>query len=447
MGVMPVRRLLLSMSFPMVVSMLVQACYNVIDSVFVARINENALTAVSLAFPVQMLMIAFASGTGVGMNALLSRSLGEKNFDRVNRTAANGVFLAWVSSIPFLLFGIFFSERFFLAQTGVREIVDFGHDYLSIVCPFSIAVFSQIAFERLLMSTGLTIYSMLAQTAGAVTNIILDPIMIFGMLGCPEMGMAGAALATVIGQTLAAALALGFNLGRNREIDFRARGFRPDREIIGKIYLVGAPSILMAATGSVMTYGMNLILMAFTPTAAAVFGVYFKLQSLLLLPVFGLNNGMVPIVAYNFGARNRERIVKTIRLAVLYAEGVMLAGSLLFQLFPNQLLGLFNANAAMLALGAPALRIIGIHFVLAGACVVFISTLQALGNGLESLLIAFTRQLVVLLPAAWLLSLTGSVGAVWWAFPLAECATLAVSGHLLKRVFRQKVDAWCAGGN
>jgi putative MATE family efflux protein len=428
------------MSLPMVVSMLVQACYNVVDSVFVAQINENALTAVSLAFPVQMLMVAFAAGTGVGLNAFLSRSLGERNFDRVNRTAINGVFLALASSVPFLLFGLFFTERFFLSQTDDLEIVGFGHDYLSIVCMFSIAVFSQIAFERLLMSTGLTIYSMLAQIAGAVTNIILDPIMIFGLLGFPAMGMAGAALATVIGQTLAAALAIYFNLRFNHEIEFKAKGFRPDGQIIKGIYAVGAPSILMMATGSGMTYCLNLILISFTPTATAVFGIYFRLQSLLFLPILGLNNGMVPMVAYNFGAGNKNRIVQTIRLAAMYAEGIMFLGVAAFELFPDKLLQLFNASEGMLAIGIPALRIIGIHYLLAGFCLVFISTLQALGNGLESLIIAITRQLGVLLPAAWLLSLTGSVTAVWWAFPLAEGVTLALSGYLLKNVFRQKVD-------
>ena len=439
MGVSPIHRLLLSMSIPMVVSMLVQACYNVVDSIFVSSLGEDALTAVSLAFPVQMLMIAVATGTGVGVNSLLSRSLGERNFDRVNKTAANGVFLAWASSAVFMAFGIFFVGDFFGSQTDNAGIVGYGREYLSIVCIGSLGVYNQILFERLLSSTGKTFLSMLAQLSGAIANLILDPIMIFGLFGFPRMETAGAALATVIGQILAAAVAIRLNLSRNREIRLSMRRFRPDPDIIRRIYAVGLPSILMASIGSVMTYGINLILIPFTTTAAAVFGVYFRLQSLLIMPIFGLNNGMVPIVAYNYGAGARERIVKTIRLAALYAEGIMIGGSLAFQLFPERLLDLFNATGEMLAIGVPALRTIGIHYLFAGFCIVFISTFQALGNGLESLFISFTRQLVVLLPAAWLLSLTGSLDAIWWSFPLAEGVTFAVSALLLRRVYRLKI--------
>jgi putative MATE family efflux protein len=439
MGVMPVNRLLLNMSIPMILSMLLQACYNVVDSVFVARIDESALTALSLAFPVQMLMVAVVVGTGVGVNACLSRSLGERNFDRVNRIAANGIFLAWGSSLAFMLFGLFFPESYFRGQTGIEEIISHGRDYLSIVCLGSFALYNQVTFERLLVSTGRTFYAMVAQMSGALANLALDPIMIFGLFGFPRLGTAGAALATILGQALAAALAFHFNVRHNREIRLSGRGFRPDWKIIGRIYAVGIPSILMAALGSVMTYGMNLILIPFTVTAATVFGVYFRLQSFLVMPIFGLNNGMVPIVAYNFGAGNGERIRRTIRLAAGYAAGIMLLGAAVFELFPDRLLAMFNASETMLTIGIPALRIIGIHFPLAGFCIVFISTFQALGNGLESLFVSFTRLIVVLLPSAWLLSLTGSLNAVWWSFPLAEAATLAVSACLLRRVFRRKI--------
>ena len=434
MGVLPIRRLLVGMSLPMMTSMLIQACYNIVDSIFVAHINENALTAVSLAFPMQMLMIAVATGTGVGINAYLSKSLGQRRRELVNRIAANGVFLALVSSLAFMFFGLFLAERFFLAQTDIPEIIAHGKEYLTVVCGLSIGVFTQVTLERLLASTGRTIYYMLAQLSGAVANLILDPIMIFGLLGCPRMGVFGAAAATVAGQFLAAGLALHFNLRKNHDIALSLRGFRPDFGIAIRIYLVGVPSILMAGVGSLMAYGMNQILLPFTATAAAVFGIYFKLQSFFIMPVFGLNNAMVPIVAYNYGARNRERVVQTVKFAMVCAEAVMILGLAAFLALPERLLGLFNANDHMLAIGVPALRIIGLHYAVAGFCIVSISTFQALGNGMYSLLVAVTRQLVVLLPSAWLLSLTGSLAAIWWAFPIAESATMIVCLLLLKRI-------------
>ncbi|MDR1377313.1 MAG: MATE family efflux transporter [Synergistaceae bacterium] len=439
MGVMPVHRLLLSMSVPMVIAMLVQALYNVVDSVFVARLGENALTAVSLAFPVQSLIIGVGVGTGVGINAFLSRSLGEKNFDNVNKAALNGIFLAWVSCGAFMLVGLFGSTAFFLTQTDIPEIVRYGRDYLSVICLFSFAVFSQITLERLLVSTGKTFYSMISQMAGAVTNIILDPIMIFGLLGFPRMEVAGAALATVIGQAVGALVALGFNLRKNREISFSVKGFRPSAEIVKRIYAVGLPSILMASLGSVMVYGLNTILISFTSTAAAVFGVYFKLQSFVFMPIFGLNNGMVPILAYNFGARNKERVVQAIRLGLIYAVGIMSLGTVVFQALPDTLLLLFNATDEMLFLGIPALRIISLHYVFAGFCIVFLSVFQALGNGMESLFVAVSRQLVLLLPITWLLSLTGTVNAIWWAFPVTEFVTLLLCALLMRRVYDKKL--------
>jgi putative MATE family efflux protein len=435
MGVMPIHRLLLSMSIPMIGAMVVQALYNVVDSIFVAQIGENALTGVSLAFPVQMLLIGVAVGTGVGLNAYLSKSLGEKKFDTVNKTAMNGIFLAWVSCALFTLFGFLGVEAFFRAQTDISEIVGYGQEYLFVICIFSFGAFNQITLERLLTSTGRTFYSMISQTAGAVTNIILDPIMIFGLLGCPEMGVTGAALATVIGQTVGAGLALYFNLRKNTEIELSLKGFRPSLGIIKRIYAVGLPSILMGSLGSAMTYGLNSILISFTSTAAAVFGVYFKLQSFIFMPIFGLNNGMVPILAYNLGARKKERITGTIKLSLMYALGIMALGTAVFQIFPDKLLMMFNATEDMLSLGVPALRIISLHYLFAAFCIIALSVFQALGNGLYSLFVATSRQLFLLLPIAWALSLSGTVNAIWWAFPATEAATLVLCAILLKRAF------------
>ncbi len=439
MGVMPVNRLLISMSLPIMVSMLVQALYNVVDSMFVAQINENALTAVSLAFPIQNLMIAVSTGTGVGINALLSRSLGARDFEKVNKAASNGVFVMLLSSLPFVLFGLFLPRWFMLMQTDIDQIVDYGTQYLRLVSVLSFGLFGQIAFERLLQSTGRTMLSMLTQGLGAVINIVLDPIFIFGWLGMPRMGVTGAALATVVGQIVGFALGIWLNHAKNHEIKLNLRAFKPDGRIIGRIYSVGLPSIIMASISSVMTFGMNKILIAFSSTATAVFGVYFKLQSFIFMPVFGLNNGMVPIVSYNLGARKKERMVKTIQLAVLYAVGIMALGVLLFQLLPRQLMLLFNASETMMNLAVPALRIISVHFLLAGYSIVISSVFQALGDGVPSLIISVARQLLVLLPAAWLLSLTGQVNNVWWAFPIAELVSAALCTLFFARDYRRKI--------
>ena len=436
MGAMPVNRLLISMSLPMMISMLVQALYNIIDSIFVSRINENALTAVSLAFPLQSLMIAFGVGTGVGINALLSRALGEKDSEKVNKAAVNGIFLDGVNFVIFLLIGLFAATPFYLSQTGDAEIFSYGKQYLSIVCCCSLGMFTQFVFERLLQSTGKTFYTMLTQGIGALINIILDPIFIFGYFGLPAMGVAGAAIATVIGQTVAGIAAVAVNLKKNTEIKLQFRGFRPDMAIIGEIYKVGVPSIIMQSIGSLMTYGMNQILLAFTSTAATVFGVYFKLQSFVFMPIFGLNNGMVPIVAYNFGARNKERLTRTVKLSMVYAVCLMAAGFLVFQIFPAQLFAMFDASETMLAIGVPALRIISLSFVLAGVGIVSGSVFQALGNGVYSLIVSVARQLLVLLPVAFLLSLTGNLNAVWWAFPIAELVSFGVSVFFLIRIYR-----------
>lgn len=437
MGIMPVNKLLISMSLPMMVSMLVQALYNIVDSIFVSRINENALTAVSLAFPIQTLMVALGSGTGVGINAVLSKSLGEKNYDKANKAATNGVFLALISYIVFLLVGLLAVTPFYASQTDDAEIIAYGFQYMTIVCCFSCGMYAQFVFERLLQSTGKTFYTMITQGTGAVINIILDPIFIFGYLGMPKMGVAGAACATVIGQFVAGTMAFVINQKKNTEISLHFKGFRPDKHMIGQIYTVGIPSIIMQAIGSLMTYGMNRILMVFTSTAAAVFGVYFKLQSFIFMPVFGLNNGMVPIIAYNYGANKKDRLLKTEKLSVLYAMSIMLIGFLVFQTFPNILLDLFDASEAMLNIGIPALRIISISFLLAGFCIIEGSVFQALGNGIYSMLVSIARQLVVLLPAAYLLARLGNVNYVWWAFPIAELMSITMTIIFRFRIGRQ----------
>lgn len=439
MGVMPVNRLLITMSIPMMISMLVQALYNVVDSMFVARLSENALTAVSLAFPAQNLMIAVGTGTGVGVNALLSKSLGEKNFQRANQTANNAIFLAFCSYAVFAILGFFFARTFFLLQTDIPDIVDYGTSYLTICCICSFGSFWQIIFERLLQATGQTIYTMITQGLGAIINIIMDPILIFGLFGFPKMGVAGAAAATVLGQIVAMLLGLFLNLTKNKEIQLDIRLLRPNGSVIRQIYSVGIPSIIMVAISSVMTFGMNKILIAFTSTATAVFGVYFKLQSFVFMPVFGLNNGMVPIIAYNYGAKKPDRLTKTIKLGILYAVIIMLLGFLIFHLFTDKLLLLFNASDYMLEIGIPALRIISLSFLLAGFGVVTSSVLQSLSHGLFSLMVSLIRQLVVLLPTAFLLSFTGKLNLVWWAFPFAELFSAALCAYFLRTVYRKDI--------
>ena len=439
MGVMPVGKLLMSMSLPIMISMLIQALYNIVDSMFVARISEDALTAVSLAFPIQNLMIAVATGTGVGMNSLLSKALGAKDFDRSNRAATNGLFVLVLSCVPFMLFGGLLTDWFMRTQTDIESIILHGDSYLRVVCLVSVGSFGAIAVERLLQATGKTVYSMITQAVGAVVNIALDPVLIFGLCGLPAMGVTGAAVATVISQCVSFVLGIVFNVCCNREISLSYRGFRPNGHIIGRIYAVGVPSILMASIGSVMTFFMNRILIAFSSTATAVLGVYFKLQSFIFMPIFGLNNGLVPIVSYNYGAKKKKRMMRSIKLAILTALCIMAAGFLAFELIPDQLMGLYNASEHMLSIGEPALRIIGIHFLIAGYCIVAGSVFQALGNALPSLITSLARQLVVLLPVAWLLAQTGNVNNVWWAFPIAEVMSAAMTTLFFVREYRAKI--------
>ena len=436
MGTMPINPLLIKLSIPMMVSMLVQALYNVVDSIFVSHVSEGALTAVSLAFSLQNVMIAVGVGTGVGVNALLSKSLGEKDQERANKTAENGIFLALCSFAVFFVIGLTCMKPYFYAQTSDVEIAQQGIRYLSVCSIFSLGLFLQTMSEKLLAATGRTNLSMCSQLIGAIVNIVLDPIFIFGYCGEALSGTTGAAVATVVGQFCGAGAAIFFNLKKNPDIQLDWHGFRPSIEAIKRIYLVGLPSIAMQCVGSIMTFFMNQILMAFSATAVAVFGVYFKLQSFVFMPIFGMNNGMVPIISYNYGARKPERVKKTIRLAVLYAECIMLVGFCIFQFLPDKLLGLFAASDAMLAIGIPALRIICPHFLLAGAGLVLSSVFQALGNGVFSLTVSICRQLVVLIPAAWLLSRTGEVNMVWWSFIIAEVVSLTLSLIFMARINR-----------
>lgn len=439
MGVMPVGRLLVNMSLPMIISMLVQAMYNIVDSLFVARINEDALTAVSLAFPVQNLMIGIAVGTGVGMNALLSMSLGSGDVKTADKAAVNGIFLAAVSALLFLVLSFFVPEIYYNSQTDNARILGYGVDYLGIVTFCAAAVFMQMTFERILQSTGKTMFTMVTQGLGAIINIILDPIFIFGLCGVPEMGIKGAAYATVTGQLIAFALALFFNLKFNKEVSLSFKGFKPDIHIVKRIYAVGIPSMVMNAIVSVMTYGVNGILMGFTSTATAVYGIFVKLQSFAFMPVFGLNNGMVPIVAYNYGARRKERIMGTYKLSVIGGMGIMLLCFAIMQIFPKELLLMFDASDKMLEIGVPAIRIISLSFIFAGYSIVSSSMLQAMGHGMMSMLISLCRQLVVLLPLAYLMSLTGRLELVWCAMPAAELASLTLSTIFMVRLYKKVI--------
>lgn len=438
MGTMPVGRLLFNMSLPMMISMLVQALYNIVDSIFVAKLSENALTAVSLAFPLQTLLIAVGTGTGVGMNALLSKALGEHDTKKANKIASNAAFLYFLSYIVFLILGFTIVKPFYASQikNADKEIMNMGIDYLSTVMWFSFGLLAQVFFERLLTSTGRTIFSMTSQLCGAITNIILDPIMIFGLFGCPKMGVTGAAIATVVGQCVAAIVACSCNHNFNDEIELDLSSFRPSSKIIAMIYSISIPSIIMQSIGSIMTYSMNKILIEFSSTAAAVFGVYFKLQSFFFMPLFGLNNGITPIIAYNYGAQNRKRMLKTIKLSLIVAFCLTFIGFVCFEGIPQVLLGMFDASDDMLKIGIPALKIIGIHYLIAWFCIVCGTVFQALGKAVFSMIVSIMRQLVVLIPAAYILAKIGGLHVVWWAFPIAEVISLIVSLIFLLRINR-----------
>lgn len=437
MGTMPENKLLLSMAVPMMISMLVQALYNIVDSIFVSRICEDALTAVSMAFPWQNIVIAIAVGFGVGINALLSRALGQKNAERVNQVAVNGLLLAGLSYLLVLVAGLIGIRAYMRTQTDIETIVNYGITYLNTCILCSFGVFVEITFERFLQATGRTVYSMITQLTGAITNIILDPILIFGLLGFPKLGIAGAAWATVIGQCVGAVVAVMLNHFKNPEVHLRLRHIRPNGRLMGEITAISIPSIIMSCISSLTCFVMNMILIAYSSTAVAVFGVYFKLQSFVFMPVFGLNNGMVPIIAYNYGAQKPERIHKTIRLGMVYAVAIMMVGLLVFQLIPKELLLMFDASDAMLEIGAPALRIMSLAFVFAGIGIVSGSSCQAFGYSVYSMLISIARQIVVLIPAAYLLSLTGVLRSIWFAFPIAEIFSLILSLFFLRTTLKK----------
>ena len=449
MGVRPVGRLLFAMALPMALSMLVQALYNVVDSAFVSKIsdvNQDALNAVSLAFPVQNIMIGVATGIAVGVNALLSRGLGEKNQEEVNRSALNGLFLALCGTVLAALFGIFGAEAFMRSQTHNQAVIDYGTTYIRIITIVSFGIFGEIIFERLLQSTGRTVYTLITQGTGAVINIILDPILIFGLCGMPRMEVAGAAVATVAGQIVAFLLALILNRRKNPDVHLKLRGFRPEGRMIRRILGIGVPSMIMVAIGSLMYYGFNRILMRFEAVqtglgelGTAVFGAYFKLQSFIFMPVFGINNAVLAIAAFNYGARKPKRIIQVIRCGALGAACLMLLGVAAFQLFPEKLLALFNANEQMLSVGIPALRRLSLPFVFAGPCIIFGGVFQALGKSVYSMITSIARQIVVLLPAAFLLSLTEEIAAVWFAFPIAEIASLITSVVMMLILYRKKI--------
>ncbi len=444
MGIMPEGKLLLSMSLPIMISMIIQALYNIVDSVFVAQFSQDALTGVTVAFPMQNLMIAVGSGTGVGISAFLSKSLGEKKHELASKVAKTGLLLAGFSWFVFLIIGIFFARPFIASQTSSAAVVEYGAEYLSLCSMLSFGLFFQMTLERLLQSTGKTIYTMITQATGAIINIILDPIMIFGYFGFPAMGIAGAAVATVIGQVIAASLGIIFNLKINKELSFSFRGFKPDFGIIKRIYAVGIPSIVMMAISSVMTFAMNKILDGFSTAATNVFGIYFRLQSFAVMPVVGLNNGMVPIISYNFGARRKDRVMKTIKHSVTFALIIMFVCLAVFQLFPEQLISMFategESNEALLEMGVTALRIISLNFIFAGFCIVSTSVFQALGNGFLSLIVSVARQLVVLVPVAYLLSLSGKVEMIWWAFPIAECMSVLCCAVFLVLAYKRIIS-------
>lgn len=439
MGVMPIPKLLITMSLPMILSMLVQALYNVVDSIFVAKLNEAALTAVSLAFPVQNLMIAIAVGTGVGINALLSRYLGEHRFDSANDVARNGIFISIITGLIFTIVGVSGAGVFFRAQTSDPDIISYGTQYMQIVTFFAIAIFMQITGERLMQSTGKTFYNMITQGLGAIINIILDPILIFGLFGLPRLEVAGAAIATIIGQIVAVSLSLYLNCKKNTEININMRHFRPCGKTIKAIYEIGVPSIIMQSIGSFMTFGMNNILLMFSSTAAAVFGVYFKLQSFVFMPIFGLNNGLIPIIAYNYGAKEPKRITHVIRLSIYIATGIMLVGFVLFQTIPATFMAMFDASDHMMEIGVPALRIISLSFLFAGYSIICSSVYQALGNGVYSLIVSAARQLFIILPAAYIFGKLFGLQIVWWAFPLAEIISVILCTILLRKIYMHTV--------
>ena len=439
MGVMPIGKLLFNMALPMIISMIVQALYNVVDSIYVSQVSESAVTALSLAFPVQNMQIGFGLGIAVGVNSLLSKSLGERNQEAANYAAGNGILLVVIATALFMLFGAFGARPYFEMQSSVAETVEGGVAYTSICCLFTLGCFTQLLGERLLQSSGRTVYTMISQSAGAIINIILDPIFIHGRFGVPAMGIAGAAVATVIGQWIAAAMVLYFNFRFNPEVQLGLKYLRPSVPALRPILAVGVPTLVMNSIGSVMNFGMNQIFQGFQETATGVFGIYYKLQSFFFMPLFGINNATISIIAYNYGARQPERMTKTLQKALVTGLCFMLFGLAVFQLMPELLLGMFNPSEEFMHMGVKALRIISVHFPIASVGIMLGASFQALGNGTYSTIVSLCRQLLVLLPVAYLLSLTGDVNAVWWSFPIAEVVSAAVTLLLYRRLYQKKI--------
>ena len=434
MGSMNIKRLILTMSAPIVVSMMVQSLYNVVDSIFVAQISEEAITAVSMAFPFQQLMMSVGIGTAIGVNSLLARNLGAKQFSQVNKIANNGLLLAFLSFIAFFMMGLLLSDKLITIQTDNQEIISHGPVYLRICLMGSLGIFTHLMFERLLQATGKTMYTMIAQISGALMNIIFDPIMIFGWFGMPAMGLAGAALATVISQYVGALVVAYLCIRKEKDIDIGFRYMKPDFKIIRDIYAVGIPSIIMISISSVTIFSMNQILAKFSITAVALLGIYFKLQSFIFMPVFGLNNGIIPIVGYNYGAGNKERMRETIFLGMRYAVTIMLIGTLIMMVFPDKLLGMFNASDQMMDIGRVAFRIICISFPFAAISIISIGVFQAIGKGTLSMIISIIRQLVVLVPLAYLFSLTGNLSMVWWSVIIAELVAVSICVRNIRKI-------------
>lgn len=439
MGVMSENKLLLSISIPIMLSMLIQALYNFVDSIFVARFSEDAFTAVSLTFPIQIFMIAVGIGTGIGINALLSRSLGEKDYITANKSANIGVFITFVSALVFTVIGLLFSRTYFASQVDVPEIINYGRDYMFYNCVFSFGLFGQLLFSRLLQSTGQSVLSMILQLVGTIINLILDPIFIFGLFGVPTMGVKGAAIATVISQVISMFFGIYLNNKYNVEIKLSLKQMKPDVDIIKRIYLVAFPSIIMQTVVSVMALAFNNILLTFTETAVNVFGIYFKVQGFFFMPVFGLNSGIVSIVAYNYGAKKPDRIIKTVKLALIYASGILFVGFLVFQFVPHYLLYIFDSSDEVLEIGVTAFRYISLCFLFGGFTITVTSFFQALGKGFLSMFISIIRQFVLIIPMAYFLSLTGNVDLVWLAFPISEFFAAGLAAIALHRVYHQVI--------
>lgn len=436
MGNTPMLRLILSMSLPTMFSMIIQAMYNIVDSVFVSSLGQDALTALSLAYPLQLMTISVAVGTGVGINSFISRRLGEKNQELANNGAANGIFISIISWLVFLLVGIFLTVPFFKLFNPTPGVMKYGVDYTSIILIFSVGVMVEIAIEKVLQATGNMIFPMIFQLIGAVTNIVLDPLFIFGIGPFPRMEVAGAAIATVIGQILAMLFAIYIFFFKKHAVQVHVRNFKPNLKIIKNIYAVGFPSIIMQSISSVLVVGLNAILMGFSEAAVSVHGIYYKMQSFVFMPVFGLNQGLMPIMGYNFGAKNKDRLHSAIRYGCIIAAFIMLCGTVIFWIFPAQILSLFNANDDILNMGIKAMRFISLSFLPAAIDIIFSTTFQAVGKGFSSMILSLLRQLVFILPAAFVLSNFG-VNAVWFAYPIAEVGALIVAIFLYTRINRK----------